>query len=69
MYFIGYGIGIGQNLAWGYSSWQATIKAWHDEVEIFTYGGGNNFGAVGHYTQVKSTLNRQHFIVRQESCF
>ena len=63
----GYGIYVGQNLAWGYDSWSIAIKAWHDEVNLFTYAGtNNNFGAVGHYTQVNDILpkksNSQYFI-------
>ena len=50
----GYGIPIGQNLAWGYSNWDAAIQGWFDEVKDFTFGVGSKNGKpVGHYTQVK----------------
>lgn len=49
----GLGIGIGQNLAWGYRSWAAAVKGWYDEVVDFRMGQGSiNGKAVGHYTQV-----------------
>jgi len=50
----GYGISIGQNLAWnsGEKNWETkAITPWYDEVEDFTYGGPQR-GVVGHYTQV-----------------
>jgi len=48
----GYGINIGQNLAWGYPTWQDAITAWHIEVLLYNYGGPNeDFAAIGHYTQ------------------
>ena len=50
---VGYGISVGQNLAWGYYSFDAAIQAWFDEVVDFRYGQGSiNGKAVGHYTQV-----------------
>ncbi len=55
----GYGIYIGQNLAWGYQDWPAAIKGWYDEVGIFKYGpdpdsylGSGGWPAIGHYIQV-----------------
>ena len=53
MYTVGYGISVGQNLAWGYPTWDAAIQGWFDEVVDFQYGVGSiNGNAVGHYTQV-----------------
>jgi len=48
----GYGISIGQNLAWGTKTWAGAIKNWHSEVSAFTYGSTNDLYKVGHYTQV-----------------
>jgi len=50
----GYGIGIGQNMAWGFRSWSLAIEGWHSEVSRFHYGGSNYVYDVGHYTQVVS---------------
>ncbi|KAJ8322395.1 hypothetical protein KUTeg_000055 [Tegillarca granosa] len=33
-------------------TWDQPINAWHSEVSDFTFGGSNNLGQVGHYTQV-----------------
>ena len=54
--FLGWGIHIVQNLAWGYYTWDAAIQGWYDEVADFQYGVGNtSVGAVvGHYTQVRT---------------
>lgn len=45
---------LGQNLAYGYQDWSATIGAWYGEYRDFIYGsGGASANAVvGHYTQV-----------------
>ena len=45
---------MGQNLAWGYGSWDAAIQGWFNEVKYFKFGTGStaNGKAVGHYTQV-----------------
>lgn len=45
---------MGQNLAAGdYDvGWGNIVKLWYDEVKDFTMNGTNNFGRVGHYTQV-----------------
>ncbi|XP_067940475.1 cysteine-rich venom protein pseudechetoxin-like [Watersipora subatra] len=45
---------VGQNLAWGYKTWDGAMQAWYDEVDDFTYGSesANRFSAVGHYTQM-----------------
>merc|ERR1712038_1722190 len=53
----GLGISIGQNLARGFTpgagAWQKVVDAWHNEVNLFTYGSSSNdFHAVGHYTQM-----------------
>ncbi|KAJ8299047.1 hypothetical protein KUTeg_023107 [Tegillarca granosa] len=44
----------GQNLYYGSAkvTWDQPINAWHSEVSDFTFGGSNNLGQVGHYTQV-----------------
>jgi len=45
---------VGQNLAWGYLSWDEVIDNWHNEVKDFAFGSGSiNGKPVGHYTQVK----------------
>lgn len=51
---------VGQNLAWGYPSWAAALRAWHGEVRLFRFGvepesylGPGGFGKIGHYTQVR----------------
>ena len=51
----GYGIPVGQNLAWGYSSWDEAIQGWFNEVQYFRLGHGttNPRKGVGHYTQVR----------------
>lgn len=45
---------MGQSLAAGdYDvGWGNIVKLWYDEVKDFTMNGTNNFGRVGHYTQV-----------------
>ena len=54
--FPGYGIYTGQNLAWGYYSWDSAIQAWFNEVKDFAFGKGSiNGKAVGHYTQVSES--------------
>ena len=51
--FLGYGISVGQNMAWGQTSWNDAIQDWFDEVKDFGFGVGSvNGKAVGHYTQV-----------------
>ena len=51
--YSGYGIYTGQNLAWGYGTWDAAIQGWFNEVKDFQFGTGSTNGkAVGHYTQV-----------------
>ena len=53
VYIVGYGISIGQNLAWGYGTWNAAIQGWFDEEKDFEFGRGSINGKdVGHYTQV-----------------
>ena len=49
----GYGIFIGQNLAWGYGTWSAAIEGWHSEVSMMHFGDSSlDISDVGHYTQV-----------------
>lgn len=43
---------VGQNLAYGYSSWENTMKAWYDEYKDYNYGKLKHNGVVGHYTQM-----------------
>ena len=53
----GWGIYNGQNLAWGFWSWDAAIQAWYDEVKDFKFGQGSiNGKPVGHYTQVRELI-------------
>ena len=53
LYFVGYDIYTGQNIAWTYFSWEVAIQIWFNEVKNFEYGkGSENGGVVGHYTQV-----------------
>jgi len=42
----------GENLAAGYSSAEAAIKAWYDEGSQYSYSGGDFSEATGHFTQV-----------------
>ncbi|KAH3736563.1 cysteine-rich venom protein latisemin-like [Dreissena polymorpha] len=43
---------VGQNLAYGYSSWTGAIEGWAKEKKDFTYGTDNKNKVVGHYTQM-----------------
>ncbi|XP_067654549.1 cysteine-rich venom protein TEL1-like isoform X2 [Haliotis asinina] len=44
---------LGQNIATDPKSWKEAVDLWQQEVKDFTYGGpGNEFGKIGHYTQV-----------------
>ncbi len=62
MLFVGYGVFIGQNLAWDWyssPSWERSIENWYEEVAAYKYGqdpeiylGHGGFAYVGHYTQV-----------------
>lgn len=47
---------LGQNLAKSTvkSPWANMIRAWHNEVNIFTYAGDNSGKTIGHYTQMMS---------------
>ncbi|KAJ8299170.1 hypothetical protein KUTeg_023230 [Tegillarca granosa] len=47
---------LGQNLAKSSvkSPWENMIRAWHNEVNDFTYAGDNSGKVVGHYTQLMS---------------
>ena len=47
-------LNVGQNLAWSTRTrnWEWAVTAWHAEVSLFRYGGNNDYGVVGHYTQV-----------------
>jgi hypothetical protein len=44
----------GQNIAWGYSSWNDVVNAWYGEISNFQFGVGpiSSSSSVGHYTQV-----------------
>jgi len=48
----GYGVGVGQNMAFGPRGWVQAITAWYSEVEVFQYGAAGPMGGIGHYTQV-----------------
>ena len=74
IYFAGYGFSIGQNLAWGHSSWVHAIQAWFDEVDDYVYGvglrekrpGESQYDydrvQIGHYTQVLlTTKTKQNY--------
>ena len=53
--FIGWGIPVGQNYAYGYDTWEETIEVWHEEVNDYKYGQPKEFYAtimITHYTQV-----------------
>ena len=43
---------MGQNIAWGYGSWDAAVQGWFNEVTDFNFGVEEQDGEVGHYTQV-----------------
>ena len=50
---LGYGIPIGQNLAWGNDTWDEAIQGWFNEHVNFRYGLVTLSGkSVKHYTQV-----------------
>ncbi|PVD38926.1 hypothetical protein C0Q70_01551 [Pomacea canaliculata] len=46
------GVIIGQNAAYGYSTFAEGVQAWFDERNDFLYGKGSTGGVIGHYTQV-----------------
>ncbi|PVD38925.1 hypothetical protein C0Q70_01550 [Pomacea canaliculata] len=46
------GVNIGQNGAFGQSTFANAVKSWFDERKDFIYGTGSTGGVVGHYTQV-----------------
>ncbi|XP_041378041.1 neurogenic locus notch homolog protein 1-like [Gigantopelta aegis] len=47
------GVSIGQNMAFGQTSFMRAIDAWYSEVNHFQYGSGSQTGeAIGHYSQV-----------------
>ncbi len=46
-------MGIGQNMAGGYGSWEGAIRGWYGEVEDYDWSStSNDYMIVGHYTQV-----------------
>jgi len=51
---VGLGMSVGQNIAWGYSSWDKAIQGWYNEVNEFTYGVGRKTdkSVIGHFTQM-----------------
>lgn len=44
--------GYGENLAWGFSSWQAVVDAWYDEQKLYDYKSHAWSTQIGHFTQV-----------------
>lgn len=44
--------GFGENLAWGYDSPSAAVKAWFDEVSAYNFAAGGFSGSTGHFTQL-----------------
>lgn len=44
--------GFGENLAWGYDSMSAAVRAWYDEVSAYDFNTGGFSGATGHFTQL-----------------
>ncbi|KAL8590949.1 hypothetical protein ACOMHN_040635 [Nucella lapillus] len=58
----GLGVGVGQNLAGGQSSWTKAIESWYSEVNYYNYGrtlAPGEWKKIGHYTQmVMSTTHR-----------
>jgi len=47
------GIDVGQNCAMA-GSWQTTLELWYNETALYTYGNGDNWKKVAHYTQMVS---------------
>lgn len=47
---------VGQNIAMGAANskrnWTSIVDLWYNEKSSFTYGGSNQLGQVGHYTQL-----------------
>ena len=59
----GLGLGVGQNVAGGYRTWEAAIGGWHDEVKMYVFGrdpdsylGKGGWMKIGHYTQVGGSV-------------
>ncbi|WIA37933.1 hypothetical protein OEZ86_001310 [Tetradesmus obliquus] len=44
--------GVGENLAWGYQSWQAAVDGWYNEVDQYSFASPGFSGATGHFTQL-----------------
>ena len=42
----------GENLAWGYTTFDSAIKAWYDEEVLYNYDERNFSAQTGHFTQV-----------------
>ncbi|KAF7723030.1 hypothetical protein EC973_002406 [Apophysomyces ossiformis] len=42
----------GENLAYGYSSWNEAITAWYDEYKLYNYNNPGFSGKTGHFTQI-----------------
>nr|KAG5704927.1 hypothetical protein BaRGS_003910 [Batillaria attramentaria] len=61
------GIYVGQNGAFGYSTYAGAVMGWYNEVNNFEYGTGSTGGVVGHYTQVV-TARTQRIGCGQADC-
>lgn len=42
----------GENIAWGYSTYQLAMQAWYDEYKLYDYNNPGYSSAVGHFTQM-----------------
>jgi len=43
--------GVGENMAWGYRSWQQAVDAWYREVEAYSFDRPGYGAGTGHFTQ------------------
>jgi uncharacterized protein YkwD len=44
--------GVGENMAWGQSTWTAAVDAWYDEVRLYNFTAPGWSSTTGHFTQV-----------------
>ncbi|KAG0173856.1 hypothetical protein DFQ28_002563 [Apophysomyces sp. BC1034] len=44
--------GYGENLAYGYPSWNTSITAWYDEYKLYNYNNPGYNSKTGHFTQI-----------------